>query len=98
MAFYYFSKNKKKAQHVLAVSPFGGGCWNETIMHLTNDNLPFGGVGRSGMGAYHGAASFKTFSHQKSVLAKGKAEINMKYPPYNEKKLKLLKILAKIKD
>jgi len=98
LAFYYFSKNKKKAMHVLAVSPFGGGCWNETIMHLTNDNLPFGGVGRSGMGAYHGLASFKTFSHQKSVLVKGKAEIKMKYPPYNEKNLKLLKLLAKIKD
>ena len=98
LAFYYFSKNKKKAKHVLAISPFGGGCWNETIMHLTNDNLPFGGVGRSGMGAYHGLASFKTFSHQKSVLVKGKAEIKMKYPPYNDKNLKLLKILAKIKD
>jgi aldehyde dehydrogenase (NAD+) len=97
LAFYYFSKNKRKARHVMAVSPFGGGCINDTIMHLTNDNLPFGGVGRSGMGAYHGAASFKTFSHQKSVLAKGKLEINLKYPPYTEKKLSLFKKFTHLK-
>jgi len=98
LAFYYFSSNKKKAMHVLAISPFGGGCYNETIMHLTNDNLPFGGVGRSGMGSYHGLASFKTFSHQKSVLVKGKAELRLKYPPYNDNNLAMLKLLAKIKD
>jgi aldehyde dehydrogenase (NAD+) len=98
LAFYYFSKNKKKARKVFAASPFGGGCYNDTIMHLTNDNLPFGGVGRSGMGSYHGAQSFKTFSHQKSVLAKGKLEIYVKYPPYSEKKLKFIKKLSKIKD
>jgi aldehyde dehydrogenase (NAD+) len=97
LAFYYFSKNNKKAKWVMGISPFGGGCHNDTIMHLTNDNLPFGGVGRSGMGSYHGEKSFRTFSHQKSVLAKGKAEIMMKYPPYNEKKMKLLKILAGVK-
>jgi aldehyde dehydrogenase (NAD+) len=98
LAFYYFSKNKKKGLQILARSPFGGGCYNDTIMHLTNENLPFGGVGRSGMGSYHGAQSFKTFSHQKSVLAKGRLEIMMKYPPYKEKNLKLLKKLAHIKD
>ena len=97
LAFYYFSKNGKKAKHVMAISPFGGGCVNDTIMHLTNDNLPFGGVGRSGMGSYHGAASFKTFSHQKSVLVKGKAEINLKYPPYSEKKLHLFKKFTHLK-
>ena len=53
LAFYYFSKNEAKGKHVLAISPFGGGCFNDTIMHLTNDDLPFGGVGRSGMGSYH---------------------------------------------
>jgi aldehyde dehydrogenase (NAD+) len=98
LAFYYFSKNEAKGKHVLAISPFGGGCFNDTIMHLTNDDLPFGGVGRSGMGSYHGAASFHTFSHQKSVLVKHKAEIMMKYPPYSEKKLSLMKFMAHIKD
>jgi len=98
LAFYYFTKDKEKAKRVFEVSPFGGGCWNETIMHLTNDDLPFGGVGRSGMGAYHGAASFKTFSHAKSLLVKGKAEINVKYPPYTKKALNFVKKLAHIKD
>lgn len=98
LAFYYFSQDKKKAKRVMAMSPFGGGCYNDTIMHLTNDDLPFGGVGRSGMGSYHGEKSFRTFSHQKSVLAKGRAEVKIKYPPYNQKKLNLLKMLAGIKD
>lgn len=97
LAFYYFSKNARKAHLVFKISPFGGGCYNDTIMHLTNDNLPFGGVGRSGMGAYHGAASFKTFSHQKSVLWKGKMEIMLKYPPYTPKKLSLFKLFTHIK-
>jgi len=97
LAFYLFTRNKKKARSVLSVSPFGGSCLNDTIMHLTNDDLPFGGVGRSGMGNYHGEASFRTFSHQKTCLAKGKWEINIKYPPYGEKKLKTLKIFSGIK-
>lgn len=97
LAFYYFSKDKKKAKRVMALSPFGGGCVNEVIMHLTNDDLPFGGVGRSGMGAYHGEASFRTFSHQKSVLVKGKMEIPVKYPPYSEKKTNFFKKFAGIK-
>lgn len=98
LAFYYFSKDGKKAKRILKISPFGGGCYNETIMHLTNDLLPFGGVGRSGMGSYHGPASFKTFSHQKSVLWKGRMELNTKYPPYNQKNLNVVKMLAHIKD
>ena len=97
LAFYYFSKDKKKAKRIMALSPFGGGCVNEVIMHLTNDDLPFGGVGRSGMGAYHGEASFRTFSHQKSVLVKGKMEIPVKYPPYSEKKTNFFKKFAGIK-
>ncbi|MFA5283402.1 MAG: aldehyde dehydrogenase family protein [Bacilli bacterium] len=98
LAFYYFSKNVKKAKYVMSLSSFGGGCVNDTIMHLTNNNLPFGGVGRSGMGSYHGAQSFKTFSHQKSVLVKGKLEINTKYPPNTPQSLKMIKKLGHIKD
>lgn len=86
LAFYYFSQNLKKAKRVMALSPFGGGCVNDTIMHMTSDSMPFGGVGRSGMGHYHGEASFTTFSHQKSVLAKGRFELLLKYPPYSLKK------------
>ena len=95
LAFYYFSKNKKKAKKVMKYMSFGGGCINDTIMHLTNDNLPFGGVGRSGMGEYHGRKSFETFSHYKSVLKKGKLEVNVKYPPYNKKKLNFVNWLFK---
>lgn len=95
LAFYYFSKNKKKAKKIMVHSYFGGGCINECIMHLTNDNLPFGGVGRSGMGKYHGKKSFETFSNYKSVLSKGKLEINIKYPPYNKNKVKIVKKLFK---
>jgi NAD-dependent aldehyde dehydrogenases len=98
LAFYYFSRDKRKAKKVMALSPFGGGCVNDTVMHVTSEKLPFGGVGRSGMGRYHGKKTFETFSHEKSVLVKGRPEINVKYPPYNEKKLKLLKFLSKIKD
>lgn len=95
LAFYYYSKNKKKAKEVMRYSFFGGGCINDCIMHLTNDELPFGGVGRSGMGSYHGKKSFETFSHAKSVLVKGKKELNIKYPPYNVNKTKLLDIIFK---
>lgn len=98
LAFYYFSKNKAKAQRIMQLMPYGGGCINDSIMHLTNDKLPFGGVGRSGMGHYHGKESFYTFSHQKSVLVKGKQELNVKYPPVTKSKLKMFKFLAKVKD
>jgi aldehyde dehydrogenase (NAD+) len=97
LAFYYFSKNRAKAKKVMALSPFGGGCVNDTIMHMTSDAMPFGGVGRSGMGRYHGRASFTTFSHEKSVLVKGRHELRLKYPPYTEKKLAFVKKLKHIK-
>lgn len=98
LAFYYFSKNKKKAKRIMKYSSFGGGCINETIMHLTNDKLPFGGVGKSGMGSYHAKKSFETFSHQKSVLAKGKLELPLRYQPYTPFAMKMIKFLSKIKD
>lgn len=95
LALYYFGKaNAKKC---IQECSFGGGCINETIMHLTEDKLPFGGVGFSGMGSYHGKKSFATFSHYKSVLSKGKLELSIKYPPYTEKKLKFVKKLFGLK-
>lgn len=87
LAFYYFGKNKKHINTVMREMSFGGGCINDTIMHLTNEHLPFGGVGNSGMGSYHGAKSFQTFSHYKSVMIKPKMEIDLKYPPYTDNKL-----------
>lgn len=98
LAFYYFTTNKKKAKKVMNKISYGGGCVNDVIMHLTEEQLPFGGVGKSGMNSYHGKKSFETFSHMKSVLAKNsKIELNIKYPPYTSKKLNFVKKFFKIK-
>ena len=91
LALYIFSKNRREIRSVLSQVSFGGGCVNETIMHLGNENLPFGGVGNSGMGAYHGKTGFDTFSHSKSVLLKSSwLNFDLLKPPYG-KKLKLVK-------
>ena len=71
---------------------FGGGCINDVVMHLSNDHLPFGGVGNSGIGNYHGKFGFDTFSHQKAILERATwGEPDLKYPPYSEKKLSWIK-------
>ncbi|WPU66031.1 aldehyde dehydrogenase [Peredibacter starrii] len=86
LAFYVFSEDSKKAKAIMREMSFGGGCINDTLMHLANPNLPFGGIGGSGMGSYHGKKSFETFSHMKSVLIqKTKVDIPLRYPPYNGK-------------
>jgi aldehyde dehydrogenase (NAD+) len=91
LAFYIFSENHQKAQQVISRIPFGGGCVNDTLIHLANPNLPFGGVGGSGIGSYHGSKSFDTFTHFKSVYSQGtKVDIPVRYPPY-EGKMRLIK-------
>jgi aldehyde dehydrogenase (NAD+) len=97
LAFYLFTQNSKEARRIMDLVSFGGGCINDTIMHLTNDKLPFGGIGRSGMGSYHGQKSFAAFSHEKSILKKQKVELQLKYPPYNEKKKSFIKWFFKLK-
>lgn len=97
LALYYFGKNKTHEEKVVNSLSFGGGCINDTIMHLTNNNLPFGGVGQSGFGSYHGKHSINTFSREKSILKKSKVELNTKYYPFDDKKLKLLKKISHIK-
>lgn len=97
LAFYLFSKDKKFSKTIFEIMSYGGGCYNDVIMHLTNQNLPFGGVGRSGMGAYHGKKTFDTFTHYKSILLKGKKELNLKYPPNNKSKTNVLKKMIGIK-
>ena len=83
LAFYLFTENSQKREEILTKVPFGGGCVNDTIMHIANPNLPFGGVGASGMGSYHGKKSFETFTHYKSILVqKTKVDIPLRYPPY----------------
>ena len=83
LALYHFSKNKQNQEKILQEISFGGGCFNDTIMHLGNPELPFGGVGNSGMGSYHGKASFDIFSHRKSVLKNSfRFDLKWRYPPY----------------
>jgi aldehyde dehydrogenase (NAD+) len=84
--------NKKRQRKILQTLSFGGGCINDTILHLVSPHLPFGGVGNSGMGGYHGRNSFETFSHKKSVLCKTFfPDFSFRYPPYKDSFLKLLK-------
>jgi aldehyde dehydrogenase (NAD+) len=68
LALYFFSESKNLQNQILQRISFGGGCFNDTVMHIVTPYLPFGGVGNSGSGAYHGKSSFEAFSHQKSVL------------------------------
>jgi aldehyde dehydrogenase (NAD+) len=93
LALYLFSNDKEHKEHVVKTVSYGGGCINDTVMHLSNPNLPFGGVGSSGMGSYHAKQGFDTFSHQKSVLeSKRWLEIKLRYAPYRGK-LALIKRL-----
>lgn len=86
LALYYFSEDKEKQEIIIKNISFGGGCINDTIMHLSTSTLPFGGVGSSGIGGYHGRASFDTFSHKKSILKKSNLiDIKIRYAPFKGK-------------
>ena len=86
LAFYVFTENKSDEQYWLTNVPSGGACVNNATMHITNHNLPFGGRGFSGTGAYHGKSSFDTFTHKKSVLKTPTwIDPSFKYPPYKGK-------------
>lgn len=94
LSAYLFSTNSSEKTEFISKISFGGGCINDVIMHLGNENLPFGGVGNSGIGNYHSHFGFENFSHQKSVLEKANwGEPNIKYPPYSENKLNWIKKL-----
>jgi len=81
LALYLFTENKTVEKEILKTIPFGGGSINDTVYHFANPHLPFGGVGTSGIGAYHGKASFETFSHHKSVLKQTtRFDIPLRYP------------------
>jgi aldehyde dehydrogenase (NAD+) len=91
LAFYLFTNDREKERYIIKNASFGGGCINDTIVHLATPYMPFGGVGESGMGGYHGKASFDTFSHEKSMLKKSNHfDIPLRYPPYKDH-LRLLK-------
>lgn len=92
LALYLFSQDKKNINYITRNVQFGGGCVNDSVIHLATTHMPFGGVGDSGMGGYHGKDSFNTFTRQKSVLVKGKAFDNsLRYPPFTESKYNTLK-------
>lgn len=92
LAAYLFTSNNDEKDKLLSRISFGGGCINDTLMQITSDYLPFGGIGNSGIGNYHGAFGFNAFSHQKSVIEKTTwGEPDWKYPPYTDKKLHWLK-------
>jgi aldehyde dehydrogenase (NAD+) len=92
LALYVFSRSKDTVGRVLDETSSGGACVNATMYHVAVPTLPFGGVGPSGMGSYHGRASFDTFSHAKSILHKGvKPDPALAYPPYTKAKDKLIR-------
>lgn len=94
LAAYLFSKNKEQIHYFNNKISFGGGCINDCIIHLANSNMPFGGVGESGMGSYHGKKSFETFSHYKSMTRKNSfIEIKLRKPPLKGKMKKIKKLM-----
>lgn len=96
LALYLFTENKASEKKVIENVSFGGGCINDTITHLANPNLPFGGVGTSGIGAYHYKSSYDLFSHKKSILKKSTLiRIPFVFPPYSKKKLDLIRKLMR---
>ncbi len=95
LAAYLFSENEQAIAYFLEELPFGGGCINDVVTHVGNPHLPFGGVGPSGVKAYHGKASFENFTHSKSVLHRSNKLANgLLYPPYKQK-VKLVRTIMK---
>ena len=95
LSLYVFTKNNTFAKKIIQKYSFGGGCINDTVIHFSNKRLPFGGVGQSGMGAYHGKLSFNVFTHQKSVVRKANwLDLPLRYAPYKGK-LNLIKTVLK---
>ncbi len=96
LALYLFSTDKKHIDFVTKRISYGGGCINDTIIHLATDRMGFGGVGESGMGAYHGKTGFDTFSHEKSVVHKKNwLDMPMRYQPYTKKHAKTVRKFLK---
>ena len=96
LALYLFTTNQALEQKILSRCSFGGGCVNDTIVHLATNNMGFGGVGESGMGAYHGKVGFDTFSHTKTIVNKKNwIDVKMRYQPYTGAKERMLRRFLK---
>ena len=96
LALYLFSREKSTQEQFLRRTSFGGGCINDTVIHLATSRMGFGGVGNSGMGSYHGRDSFETFSHRKSVVKKSTLlDLPVRYAPYSSGKDRLLRLFLR---
>ena len=96
LALYLFSRNKKHIQSVTSRLHYGGGCINDVVIHLATSQMGFGGVGESGMGAYHGRTGFDTFCHSKSIVDKKTwLDLPMRYQPYRKLYEKLLHLFLR---
>lgn len=96
LAAYIFTSDRKKARKLIGQLPYGGGCINDTIMHLASTKIPFGGVGESGMGAYHGRWGFETFTHYKSIFYKNPLlDLPLRYAPFSETKKRIASFFLK---
>ncbi len=96
LALYLFSQDKQVQELFVRRASFGGGCINDTIIHLATSHMGFGGVGNSGMGSYHGRQSFDTFSHRKSIVQKSTlVDLPIRYAPYTPSKSKLLRLFLR---
>jgi aldehyde dehydrogenase (NAD+) len=94
LALYVFTENKSFSKKIIQKHSFGGGCINDTMIHFANKRLPFGGVGHSGIGAYHGSLGFDTFSHKKSIVKKANwLDVQLRYAPYKDKLPSIKKML-----
>lgn len=95
LAAYMFTENEQAANYFMENLSFGGGCINDTVSHVGNTNLPFGGIGSSGLNAYHGKTSFDTFTHAKSMMKRNtNIPMRLAFPPYKNK-LKIVKSLIR---
>lgn len=96
LALYIFSESKKNIDFITERISYGGGCINDVVIHLATSEMGFGGVGESGMGAYHGKVGFDTFSHMKSIIKKStKIDLSMRYQPYTKEKKRLIRLFLK---
>ena len=96
LSLYLFSTDKAHVRFARERLSFGGGCVNDTVIHLATDRMGFGGVGESGMGSYHGKAGFLSFSHEKSIVSKHNfIDLPMRYHPYTKGKSRLIRRFLK---
>jgi aldehyde dehydrogenase (NAD+) len=96
LALYIFTRNRKLADKVLTRCSFGGGCVNDTIIHLATPYMGFGGFGESGMGSYHGRVGFETFSHYRSIVDKKTwMDLPIRYQKYTGLKEKMMRMFLK---